>query len=56
MTKLKIPAKTMKKLFAVDKAEWRQELADHKEYFKQFGSKMPKELLDVNAMIEKRIG
>ena len=37
---------TLTELFTVDKALWRKEAADIREYYGKFGSKVPKELLD----------
>lgn len=37
---------TLAELFTVDKALWRKEAADIREYYGKFGSKVPKELLD----------
>ena len=55
MTGLKLPKGTMKKLFAINKAAWRDELVSIAEFFKKFGQDLPKELRAEYKALEKRI-
>jgi len=43
---LKISEETFKKLFAVDREEWKAELEDAQTFLAQFGSRMPQEIWD----------
>jgi len=53
---LKVSADDMKELMKVDTAGWKAELPLIKEHFATFGSKLPKDLNDELAALEKRLG
>lgn len=55
LTGLKISAEAMKELFYVDKAKAEAEVEDIREYFKKFGSKLPKELNEELEAYSKRL-
>jgi phosphoenolpyruvate carboxykinase (GTP) len=55
LTGLKIPKAQLKKLMAVNKNEWLNEIEDQKKFFDSFGKAFPKELLDEHKALEKRI-
>jgi phosphoenolpyruvate carboxykinase (GTP) len=51
---LDIPAGDLEKLFAIDKDGWLREAADIEDFFKKFGSRMPRDLWDeLNSMKSK---
>ncbi len=52
---LKLSDKTMEKLVAVDKNEWLEELKGHKEFFEQFGDRLPKAIWDEYAALKQRL-
>jgi phosphoenolpyruvate carboxykinase (GTP) len=43
---MKIPEENFKKLFAVDRKEWKAELEDGQTFLAQFGSRMPQKIWD----------
>ncbi|MDL2288908.1 phosphoenolpyruvate carboxykinase (GTP) [Oscillospiraceae bacterium OttesenSCG-928-F05] len=45
----------MKDLLSVDKALWREDIAGIKEFYKQFGDRLPKELTAELATLEKNV-
>lgn len=45
----------MKELLAVDKAGWQKEIVLIKEHYVKFGSRLPQELKDELAELEKRL-
>ncbi len=51
----KVSATDMGELLAVDKSEWLNEVTSIKEHYARFGSKLPKELADELAALEKRL-
>ncbi len=46
----------MDKLLAVDKSLWKKEVAEMREFYKQFGDRLPKALADELDELEKRLG
>ena len=46
----------MDKLLAVDKSLWKKEVAEMREFYKQFGERLPKALADELDELEKRLG
>jgi uncharacterized membrane protein len=52
---LNVSKETMDKLLAVNKEEWLQEVESIKQYYAQFGDKMPKELRDQLEALEQRL-
>ena len=52
---LNIPAKTVKKLFAVDPGDWLEELAGHRSFFEQFGPRLPEEILEEYHALSERL-
>jgi phosphoenolpyruvate carboxykinase (GTP) len=55
VTGLNLSSGAMEKLLAIDKSEWKEELKDHKEFFKIFGKRLPKEIWDEYRALEKRL-
>lgn len=55
MSGLTIAKEKMQMLFAVNPAEWQEELADIQKYLGQFGSRLPKEMLDEYKKLEKSL-
>jgi len=53
---LDVPAANMAELLRVDDAEWRQELRSIEEHFDGLGPRLPSELRDELARLEKRLG
>jgi phosphoenolpyruvate carboxykinase (GTP) len=51
---LKVDDGTMKKLFDIDRGEWMQELDGHRQFFGQFGERLPGEIRDEYNSLEKR--
>jgi phosphoenolpyruvate carboxykinase (GTP) len=47
---------TMRELLAVQPAAWRKEIADMREYLKEFGARSPAEMSAELDEIEKRLG
>ena len=54
-TDLDIDADVMKELLSVDKEVWLEDVADQKEYFAQFGERLPKEISDELAKLESAL-
>jgi phosphoenolpyruvate carboxykinase (GTP) len=52
---LNLTSGDMEKLLAIDKAEWQEELKGHKEFFKIFDKRLPKEIWDEYRALEKRL-
>ena len=46
----------LKDLLKVDPALWKQEAAGIREFYKQFGDKLPKELADALDTLEAKLG
>ncbi len=53
---LNVGADAMKALLSVEPALWKKEAADMRAYFEQFGTRMPRELLDELKGLESRLG
>ena len=53
---LDIDEKTIEGLLEVDNALWKEDVAGIKEFYKQVGDRVPKELYDELADLEKRLG
>ena len=45
----------MDKLLAVDKELWKKDVADMREFYKQFGDKLPEELSKELDKLEERL-
>ncbi len=43
-------------LLSIDKEAWREDLANQREFFAQFGERLPKEIKDSMDELEKRLG
>lgn len=52
---LNLSPETIHELLYVDKEEWKQEVAELKSYFKMFGERLPKEILEELQALEKRL-
>ncbi|MFA5839982.1 MAG: phosphoenolpyruvate carboxykinase (GTP) [Candidatus Margulisiibacteriota bacterium] len=55
MTGLRIPHENMRKLLAVHKNDWKEELSGVKEFFDTFGRDLPKEMWQEYRALEKRL-
>ena len=55
MTGLNLQADAMKQLLNINPANWLEELKDISEFFDKFGDRLPKELWDEYAALEKRL-
>jgi len=53
---LDISAETMTKLLEVDVDGWKQQLAQMHEHYAKFGDKLPRELHDQLATLERHLG
>ena len=56
LTGLKLPDQNMKKLFAIDKNDWADELKGIAEFFAGFGGDLPKEMQAEYRALKKRLG
>ncbi|NLY42730.1 MAG: phosphoenolpyruvate carboxykinase (GTP) [Clostridiaceae bacterium] len=52
---LDIGEDTMKELLKVDKKVWLEDVSAQKEFFKQFGDRLPQEIIDELKALEKRL-
>ncbi|MBN1222924.1 MAG: phosphoenolpyruvate carboxykinase (GTP), partial [Candidatus Aminicenantes bacterium] len=52
---LNIPGERLSKLFEIDMKEWRGEADDIRGFLKRYGSRMPRELWDEYARLERQI-
>ena len=55
ITDLDIDADTLKALLTVDKNVWLEDVANQKEYFAQFGDRLPKEISEELAKLEANL-
>jgi phosphoenolpyruvate carboxykinase (GTP) len=55
MTGLTLPDDVMQHLFTINKADWQQELAGIREFFEQFGVRLPQELHRQADALERRL-
>ena len=55
MTGLKLPKNAMRKLFELNRSEWLAEVEDQKKFFEMFGKDLPKEIMQEQKALEKRI-
>ncbi|MFA6430840.1 MAG: phosphoenolpyruvate carboxykinase (GTP) [Candidatus Margulisiibacteriota bacterium] len=55
MTGLRIPRENLKKVFAINKEDWKEEAASIKEFYATFGKDLPKELKNELSALEKRL-
>ena len=56
MTGLRIPRENLKKLFAISKKDWQQELDGVQKFFNGFGKDLPPELWKEFRALKKRLG
>ena len=56
MTALELKKGTMKKLYAIDKKDWKEEMAERDEFFKRFGKRLPSEIMNEHKALKKRLG
>ena len=54
-TDLDISDDVMKELLSVDKEIWLEDVANQKEYFAQFGSRLPKEITEELEKLEANL-
>ncbi|HEX7048357.1 MAG TPA: phosphoenolpyruvate carboxykinase (GTP) [Gammaproteobacteria bacterium] len=55
-TGLDIDAETLRSLLAINKSEWKQEIAGIREYFDSFGDRLPAELREQLENVERQLG
>ncbi len=53
---LDITDEALTELLSIDKDAWREDLANQREFFAQFGDRLPKEIKDSMDELEKRLG
>ncbi len=53
---LDIDDATLTELLSIDKEVWKEEVANQREFFAQFGDKLPQEIKDSMDELEKRLG
>ncbi len=51
-----VPLETLRSLLTVDPVLWRQEAADIRRHYEQFGDKLPQELREELRILEERLG
>ncbi len=56
MTGLRLSKAKIKKLFTINKKDWKQELESIKEFFGKFGSDLPQEIQREYKELQKRLG
>ena len=54
-TDLDLDADVLKELLSVDKDVWMEDVKDQKEYFAQFGDRLPKEIAEELAKLEANL-
>ena len=54
-TDLDIDPKVMEELLSIDKDVWLEEVESQKEFFKQFGDRLPKEIMEEHDKLEERL-
>jgi phosphoenolpyruvate carboxykinase (GTP) len=52
---LDINKKTMSDILSIDKNDWHEEIKGHKQFFDQFGDKLPKAIWEEYKALEKRL-
>jgi phosphoenolpyruvate carboxykinase (GTP) len=52
---LRLDSASCDALFDVDRRQWLEETAENRQFFRQFGSRLPSELLDELSALEKRL-
>ncbi len=55
LTGLTLSEKVIEELLAVDPAEWRQEVESIREFFKQFGERLPHAMIDELDSLDRRL-
>ncbi len=53
---LDITDEALTELLSIDKQAWKEDLANQREFFAQFGDRLPKEIKDSMDELEKRLG
>jgi phosphoenolpyruvate carboxykinase (GTP) len=51
---LDLPASTLEALLQIDRADWEHELASQREFFKQFGPRLPREIQEEHEALARR--
>lgn len=54
-TDLDIDPKVMEELLSIDKDVWMEEVNSQKEFFAQFGDRLPKEIMEEHDKLEARL-
>ena len=53
---LDITDEALTELLSIDKEAWKEDLANQREFFAQFGDKLPKEIVESMDALEKKLG
>ncbi len=53
---LDISDETLTELLSIDKEAWKEDVANQREFFAQFGDKLPKEIVESMDALEKKLG
>ncbi len=52
---LDLPASTLEELLQIDRPDWEQEVASQRQFFSQFGSRLPREIQAEHEALEQRL-
>ena len=52
---LDLPASTLEELLQIDRPDWEQEIASQRQFFSQFGSRLPREIQAEHEALEQRL-
>jgi phosphoenolpyruvate carboxykinase (GTP) len=52
---LDLPASTLEELLQIDRSDWEQEVASQRQFFSQFGSRLPREIQAEHEALEQRL-
>jgi phosphoenolpyruvate carboxykinase (GTP) len=52
---LDLPTSTLEELLQIDRADWENEVASQREFFAQFGSRLPREIQAEHEALQQRL-
>jgi phosphoenolpyruvate carboxykinase (GTP) len=52
---LDLPARTFEELLQIDRADWEQEISSQRQFFAQFGARLPREIQAEHQALEQRL-
>jgi phosphoenolpyruvate carboxykinase (GTP) len=52
---LDLPANTVEELLRIDRADWEQEIASQRQFFEQFGSRLPQQIREEHEALARRL-